>query len=193
MKRILIVAVLMLLSACGTLVPPSGPPQSLNYHDDISLAGRLSVSFQQDGKARSVQGKFSWTQTKDQTDIALYSPLGQTMAKIAVAPGLARLQQAGEPVREATDIAELTAQTLGWPMPVAGLREWLQGFAQVGTQRKAAPEGFTREGWTVRYVSWQGEPSDGVGVYPKRIDLRRLSAEAGEIGLRIVIDSWQPE
>jgi hypothetical protein len=30
-------------------------------------------------------------------------------------------------------------------------------------------------------------------VYPKRIDLRRLSAEAGEIGLRIVIDSWQPE
>ena len=78
-------------------------------------------------------------------------------------------------------------------MPVAGLREWLQGFAQVGTQRKAVPEGFTREGWTVRYVSWQGEPSDGVGVYPKRIDLRRLSPEAGEIGLRIVIDSWQPE
>ncbi|MEK0428397.1 MAG: hypothetical protein RL001_924, partial [Pseudomonadota bacterium] len=30
------------------------------------------------------------------------------------------------------------------------------------------------------------------GSHPKRIDLSRRSAAAGELGLRLVIDGWEP-
>ena len=86
----------------------------------------------------------------------------------------------------------LTAQALGWPLPVSGLRDWLQGYAtaQDGTRFVASPshsEVTTRDGWRLRYVSWQ----DGAAtrVQPKRIDVSRpatLQQEAMEI--RIVLD-----
>ena len=62
------------------------------------MNGRLSVRYLQAGKEQSVQGKFSWTQTRDNTSIVLFSPLGQTMAKIEIAPDFASLQRAGEAV-----------------------------------------------------------------------------------------------
>lgn len=179
------------------------------------MAGRLSVQYQQNGQPQSMQGKFSWTQNGPDTSIALLSPLGQTMAKIDITPGRASLQQAGQPLRQATDISALTTQTLGWPLPVAGLRNWLQGFVADGEGHRVAAlpasensagnvgsngstgstgsvnnySSFSSDGWQVRYVSWQGAADEP--AYPKRIDLERVTP-AGPIALRIVIDSWQP-
>lgn len=189
-------ALLLLIGGCSTTAPPVRSQIARSYYDSISMAGRLSVQYQQNGKPQSMQGKFSWTQSGEMTSIALLSPLGQTMAQIEIAPGKASLQQAGEPLRQATDIGELTTQTLGWPMPVAGLRNWLQGFAleDNGNKRPAMPDtqtGFSSDGWQVSYVSWQGEAD--TPAYPKRIDLERATPDAGVIGLRIVIDSWQPK
>lgn len=189
-------ALLLLIGGCSTTAPPVRSQIARSYYDSISMAGRLSVQYQQNGKPQSMQGKFSWTQSGEMTSIALLSPLGQTMAQIEIAPGKASLQQAGEPLRQATDIGELTTQTLGWPMPVAGLRNWLQGFAleDNGNKRPAMPDtqtGFSSDGWQVNYVSWQGEAD--TPAYPKRIDLERATPDAGVIGLRIVIDSWQPK
>ena len=189
-------ALLLLIGGCSTTAPPVRSQIARSYYDSISMAGRLSVQYQQNGKPQSMQGKFSWTQSGEMTSIALLSPLGQTMAQIEIAPGKASLQQAGEPLRQATDIGELTTQTLGWPMPVAGLRNWLQGFAleDNGNKRPAMPDtqsGFSSDGWQVHYVSWQGEAD--TPAYPKRIDLERATPDAGVIGLRIVIDSWQPK
>jgi len=80
------------LGGCATSPPsPYQVSQPRLYHDDIALAGRLSVNYDQYGKAQSLQGKFSWTQTRETTNIALLSPLGQTMAKIAVSPTAASL------------------------------------------------------------------------------------------------------
>jgi outer membrane lipoprotein LolB len=189
-------ALLLLIGGCSTTAPPVRSQLARSYYDNISMAGRLSVQYQQNGKPQSMQGKFSWTQSAEMTSIALLSPLGQTMAQIEIAPGKASLQQAGEPLRQATDIGELTTQALGWPMPVAGLRNWLQGFAleDNGNKRPAMPDtqsGFSSDGWQVHYVSWQGAAD--TPAYPKRIDLERATPDAGVIGLRIVIDSWQPK
>lgn len=190
------IAVLLLAGGCSTTAP--SPPSQLprSYHEAINLSGRLSVQYQQNGKAQSVQGKFSWAQTSATTRIALLSPLGQTMATIETSPGQARLLLAGEPLRQAADINALSTQILGWPMPVAGLRNWLQGFAvdENGNRRAALPNAlstFGSDGWQIRYVSWQGEAD--APAYPKRIDLERTTTEAGAIALRIVIDSWQPK
>ncbi len=191
-----VLGALLLAGGCST-TPPS-PPSGLarSYHEAIKLSGRLSVQYQQNGKPQSMQGKFSWMQNSETTQIALLSPLGQTMAKIVIAPGQASLQQAGEPPQLAADINALSTQMLGWPLPVAGLRNWLQGFAidDTGKRLTAMPDAlssFGSDGWQVRYVSWQGDAD--APAYPRRIDMERATPEAGAIALRIVIDNWQPQ
>ncbi len=159
------------------------------------MNGRLSVRYQQAGKEQSVQGKFSWSQTRDNTSIVLFSPLGQTMAKIEIAPDFASLQRAGETAQRASDVDELTTRLLGWPLPVSSLRDWLQGYVRDANgmrlaARSDALQKLGTDGWQARYVSWQG---DVAASFPKRIDLQRASTGNGEIGLRIVIDSWQPQ
>ena len=189
MRRLFLLACVC-LTACTTL--PEGPLSERNYQRSISLGGRLSVRYQQNGKPQSLQGKFRWQQQGEQTDITLYSPLGQTIATIAITPGLAVMAQSDGEKKQAPNVTALTQEVLGWPMPVDGLRYWLQGFVQnvEGQLQTASPEGmhsFQSDGWRVRYVSWQRNASI---QYPKRVDMERTTAEAGDIVLRLVIDDW---
>ncbi len=185
------------LAGCGTLAPTPAPaPDSARqFHEHINVGGRLAVRYQQDGKPQSVQGKFVWQQSAARTDIELASPLGQTLARITLLPGSAILEQSGKPTAEAADASALTRTVFGWPLPVEGLRYWLQGFVRtLAGELLAVPVGDGNEqegdGWRVRYMSWQ--QIDGRHV-PKRIDFSRIEADAGEIALRLVIDDWQPE
>ncbi len=124
-------------------------------------------------------------------EVVLSSPLGQTIATIAVLPGMATLTQADRQPRVAADIDSLTAQTLGWSLPVSGLRDWMQGYATAaGGQRYAASPAANRvttaDGWRLTFVSWH----EGAGrPRPKRIDAERgASAIGGELALRIIVD-----
>ena len=187
---------LSLLEGCSTVrpVPSEAVADNRLYHEHIAISGRFSVSYQQDGKPLSAQGRFQWQQRGDYIDIDLLSPLGQTLARIIITPGIAMLEQSGQAKRVATSASELTEQMLGWPMPADGLRDWLQGFAPTGpgTRRavdQSAAAGFDTEGWRVRYVSWQQHEHH---AYPRRIDLVRLSPAANELSLRLVIDGWEP-
>lgn len=186
---------LLVLAGCSTLAPTPGADSARRFHDDISVGGRLSVRYQQDGKPQSVQGKFLWQQKASRTDIELASPLGQTLARITLLPGSATLEQSGKSTAEAGDASALTKAVLGWPLPVESLRYWLQGFVRtLSGELLAVPVGDSNEqegdGWRVRYVGWQ--QIDGRNC-PKRIDFSRLDADTGEIALRLVIDEWHPE
>ena len=189
MRRLFLLACVC-LTACTTLL--ECPLSERNYQSAIEVGGRLSVRYQQNGKPQSLQGKFRWQQQGEQTDITLYSPLGQTIATIAITPGLAVMAQSDGEKKQAPNVTALTQEVLGWPMPVDGLRYWLQGFVQnvEGKLQTASPEGmhsFQSDGWRVRYVSWQRNASI---QYPKRVDMERTTAEAGDIVLRLVIDDW---
>ncbi len=81
----------------------------------------------------------------------------------------------------------MSAQALGWPLPVSGLRDWLQGHAvgADGSRFRASPQHnsvTTRDGWRVNFVSWQDEAA--LLPQPKRIDAER----GGQVAIRIVID-----
>lgn len=169
------------------------------YQPSIELSGRLSVRYEQNGKEEAVHGNFTWTQTPKRSIVGLLSPLGQTMAKIEISPERALLSQPGHAVRTAPDVDTLTAETLGWPLPVAGLREWLQGFGTdanghrfVASPINAQAPIVTAEGWKLRYLSWHEDEHMPSRSYPRRLDLERNTAQAGEVALRIVIDNWQP-
>lgn len=185
-----------LLSACATGgAPPSALPVAA-YSDSIELSGRLSVNYQREGKPESLSGKFAWQQSAARIDVSLASPLGQTIAAISVTPQQATLTQAGKAPRTAADIDTLSAQTLGWSLPVSGLRDWLQGYAVAadGARFAASPlrdSVTTRDGWRLRFVSWQD--GEGAAPRPKRIDAERSAGpQADAVALRIFIDPAQP-
>jgi outer membrane lipoprotein LolB len=176
------------LAGCATTSAPLSQAPVAAYRDTVNLAGRLSVNYQKDGKPESITGKFNWQQTPGRVDVSLASPLGQTIAAISVTPESATLTQTDRPPRLAKDLETLTAESLGWSLPVSGLRDWLQGYATGadGKRFTASPANSnvtTRDGWRLRFVSWQ----DGAGVpQPKRIDADRNDGQ--ELQIRIVID-----
>ncbi|RSZ55455.1 outer membrane lipoprotein LolB [Massilia atriviolacea] len=188
---VLAFAATTLLSACVT--PTNLSKDSVAaYRDAIELNGRLTVNYQKDGQTETLTGKFNWNQTPAAVNVSLASPLGQTIATISVTPESATLVQGDRAPRVARDIDSLTAQALGWSLPVSGLRDWLQGYATgADGQRFAASPAAntvtTADGWRLTYVSWQ-DAGAGKPV-PKRIDVARVaSATVEAMEIRIVID-----
>ena len=199
-------ALCLALSACSTLTSPfsSGAAPSgeavAPYREQVELTGRLNVVYQKNDKPESATVNFNWQQTAERTDVTLYSPVGSTLATIAVTPQEAVLTQSGKAPRRAPDVDALSAQLLGWSLPVSGLRDWLQGYA-IGADGKrfvASPANdsvTTKDGWRLRYVSWQevgqnaGENVAGALPQPRRIDAERTtSAQSDAVSLRIVLD-----
>ncbi|MDL2355422.1 MAG: outer membrane lipoprotein LolB [Pseudomonadota bacterium] len=179
-----------LLAGCATTpsaVPAQQPAGA--YRDSFEAAGRLSVNYRRDGSPESLTGKFSWSQVPGRIDVTLSSPMA-TIATIHITPQSATLVQADKTPRVAKDIDTLTAQSLGWTLPVSGMRDWLQGYATGadGKRFAASPANnsvLTADGWRLRFVSWQ---QDGA-TRPKRIDAERSAgAGADELAIRIVID-----
>ena len=182
----------LLLSACAGTGSLSTAPVA-DYRDSIELSGRISVNYEKNGQPESLTGKFTWEQTPAVVNVALANPLGQTLATISVTPTAATLTQTDRKPRSAANIDSLTAQTLGWQLPVSGLRDWLQGYATAaGAKRFAASPASNRvstaDGWQLVFVSWQDDKA--ARPQPKVINATRpATLEAGELAIRIVIDS----
>ncbi len=195
MKRPLLIA-LTLAALAGCATTPSAPRSTAAvapYRDNLELAGRIAINYSRDGKKESLNGKFVWQQSKANTDVSLISPTGQTVAVINVTPTSATLKESGKAPRSAPDLDALTRQTLGWTLPVSGLRDWLQGYAVAsdGQRFVATPANdsvITRDGWKLEYVSWQDE--NAAVPVPKRIDATRiaLGQAVDDMAIRIVID-----
>lgn len=192
----------MLAAGCATVAPPentdNGPAIERRYNDAIDLSGRLSIRYEQDGRDQAVHGSFTWNQSARHIVLSLLSPLGQTLATIDIKPGIAVLTQSGKAPLSAADVDVLTEQALGWPLPVSGLRDWLQGFGRsadgkpfVAQPSRDTVRLTTRDGWNLSYGEWQDEAANTAKNHPKRIDLARETKQAGPVSIRIVIDNWQ--
>ncbi len=179
----------VLLAGCASApLSTSRPPE---YRTTFDAAGRLTVNYRRDGNPESLTGKFTWAQVPGRIDVSLSSPMA-TIATISITPESATLVQADKVPRVAKDIDTLTAQSLGWSLPVSGLRDWLQGYATDADGKRfvATPANnsvLTADGWRLRFVSWQDEAAPH--PVPKRIDAERnASATADQLAIRIVID-----
>jgi outer membrane lipoprotein LolB len=196
--RAALLALPIFLAACAG-IPPAAPTMpeagvTRAYQQSVDINGRMSVRYQLNGRDEALHGSFEWRQRPDNTQLTLLSPLGQTLAHIMVTPDGATLTQAGQPPLSAADADALASQALGWPLPVAGLRDWLQGMVTVpGGKRVALAPGkdgdiVSADGWRLRFPAWE----DGAPARPRRIDLARSTEQAGDVALRLVIDSFQP-
>lgn len=191
----------LLLAGCASAPPMPAAPSSAaiaaqRYHAAIELDGRLSVRYQRNGQDEAMHGSFAWSQNAARTQLTLLSPLGQTLAIIVLTPQGATLTQPGQPLRSAADADALATEALGWPLPIANLHNWLQGYALDAHGQRIAVAGSTQrirtpDGWQLQFPTWQN--ADSAATHPKRIDLERHTLQAGTIAIRIAIDHWQPQ
>ncbi len=193
-----LIALLTALAGCAsTALTPAqiaAANSSRAYAQKIEVSGRLSAQYESMSGPQSIHINFTWSQTPEQTLISLGSPTGQTVATILINDQGALLTQTDKPPRSANDPNQLFLEMLGWPLPIAGLRDWLQGFIKPDHQLAATPSdtnrSFNAEGWDLRYPTWE---IDQHSARPKRIDLSRQTEQAGLVSLRVVIDEWSTQ
>ncbi|MFC5549793.1 outer membrane lipoprotein LolB [Massilia aerilata] len=179
------------LAGCATSTANLSTAPVGAYRDTIALNGKINVVYQKtEGGREVVAADFSWTQRPGRVEVSMFTPTGQTAAEIAVTPDAVTLTQANREPRTAKDIDTLTRQTLGWPLPVAGLRDWLQGYATdaQGKRFVASPANnnvFTRDGWQLRFVDWQKGTATPM---PRLIKAERgATANSGDLSISITI------
>lgn len=159
MKRLLLLAAFVAGCAQVEIKPPAGALE-------FSLAGRIAARY---GK-ESFSGNIAWRHARDGDELLISTPTGQGVAQI-VRQGDAVLLKTAEP-REyrASDSESLTERVLGFPVPLEGLAQWVQG--------KPAPQLESR-GWKVEYQEYDAERR------PTRMRLTYSGIE-----LRLAISQW---
>lgn len=176
-------AVIMLLFAgCASL----GPGPQLAPAASFDMVGRVLVS----GEGRAFSSNLRWRHDSGNDELWLMSPVGQTLAHIAVDGGGATLTTPDQQEYRALSAESLTRRALGWPLPLDGLRYWIQAAPAPGNNAATVTrdaEGrlylLQQDGWSVRYA--YADPAVPTAL-PRRLDLIR-----GEQQIRLVIDTWR--
>jgi len=100
------------------------------------------------------------------------------------------LIDADRKIIRADDAESLLLQTIGWQLPVTGLKYWVRGLAVPGVYASERRDlqgrllALEQSGWAVSYVRYHS--IEGVG-WPAKLRLAR-----DDVTLRLVIDEWQP-
>lgn len=190
MKRLAILLLTALVTACATPPPITPPDAGIAQSQALSRTGRFAVHVDDVmGKTEAVQGGFAWYDMgRSGLALDLNSPLGAAMARVEVdASGAATLTEANGVQTVAESADDLVAQVLGSPIPVTGLRYWLRGQlapqpAAQDLQRDSAgrPVSFSQAGWKVRVTDF-----DSLG--PVRMSLQRSEPGNRVINVRLVM------
>jgi outer membrane lipoprotein LolB len=158
---------------------------SREYH------GRFAVQYNdQNGVQRNAYGNFDWQETGDTVTLQLRNPLGQTMAIVTSSPSLATLELPNRQPVNADNVSELMQNTLGFALPVEGLRYWLQPSAAPTSRAQTTldpeanngrPKEIKQDGWTIDYLAYAEAPASGV----KRLNLSRNEPP---LDIKLVLD-----
>jgi outer membrane lipoprotein LolB len=186
--RIAQVAMLAALAGCAPLprVADSLPADRAALAAPFEAEGRLSARRGNEG----VAGQFVWVHDGARDRIVLSTPLGQTIARLEGDAAGVRVEAANGRVDTAAAWDGLSADTLGFPLPVAGLSAWMRGLPRDGAIHTLERDALSRpallrqDGWEIVYAY-----PDDAAARASRLTLRYPGAEA--IELRVVVDRWQ--
>jgi len=189
-KRLAILMLTVLMTACATPPPITPPDAEATQSGVLSRTGRFAIQVDEVmGKTQAVQGGFAWyDMARNGLTLDLNSPLGAALARVEVdGSGTATLTESNGVQTVAESADDLVAQVLGSPIPVGGLRYWLRGQlapqpAAQELQRDSAgrPMAFSQAGWKVRVTDF-----DTIG--PVRMSLQRAEPGNRVINVRLVM------
>jgi len=176
-------AVPLLLSACAT------PPKPVTTgKEEFVLSGRLGARYVDiAGKPGELYGHFDWIESGGSIELTLIDPLGQAVARINAGPRQTSITlRSGDTYSDRSPEA-LTRRTLGWELPLGGLRHWLRGQGSPGADVQRDDQGRIERirdtGWTIRYI--YGD--DATPNRRSRIDLN-YPGPGPQIDLRLALD-----
>ena len=190
----LMAAGLMVLSGCA--VTPRVPSTSnaateVTAQTSRAYHGRFSVQYNdQNGQSRNAYGNFDWKETGDTVTLQLRNPLGQTLAIVTSSPSSAMLELPNRAPQTADNVSLLMQNTMGFALPVEGLRYWLQPSPAPTSRARTTMDSSSgsgrlkeikQDGWTVDYVAYADAPATGV----KRVNLTRTEPP---LDIKLVLD-----
>ena len=169
-----------LLTACAT--PFLAPP-------DRAYSGGLAVTTALGVRRLIVSGRFLLVFRGPLVFVVVGSPLGTTVARVEIEPGGARATGAQLQEVRGADADMLTQQLLGWPLPVSGLVEWIEGRPVPTRVARVEREGgrvvlLEQDGWTIRLPEYSEATAR-----PRRLVLERpAAANTPSVVLRLIVD-----
>ncbi|MEX3548401.1 MAG: lipoprotein insertase outer membrane protein LolB [Burkholderia sp.] len=180
-----------MLAGCATQRAPAPSADTITTQTAHAYTGRFAIRYDDRlGKPQNVYGNFAWQETGNAITLELRSPLGQTLAIVRSSPQNASLEMPGRAPRNATDVGQLMRDTLGFALPLDGLRYWLlpqpspstpaDVVRESGTQIKQIRQ-IRQDGWTIDYLAYADAPATGV----KRLNLTR---EDPPLDIKLVLD-----
>ena len=180
------------LAGCASTPPSANAPTGAVLQTAATHAyhGRFAVRYDDRlGNPQNVYGNFDWQEHGDDVSLELRSPLGQTLAVVKSTPRAASLELPNRPTQYAPDVGDLMQKTLGFELPLAGLRFGLLPTAAPATPAETVrdPADGTRikqlrqDGWTIDYLAYADAPATGV----KRVNLVRATPP---LDIKLVLD-----
>jgi outer membrane lipoprotein LolB len=170
-------ACMVLLAGCSSL-PGLLPGESLN--EGFELKGRAAIRYGDEAATVTVQ----WRHQAASDDMLITNAIGQGVARITRADGEVMLETADARRFRAADAESLTANVLGWRLPLSGLPDWLRARAQPGLEAQTT---LDAEGRLMRLLqdAWQIDYQEYRDGRPVRMQLARPNLE-----IRLFVDSW---
>ena len=118
-RRTLLLGCVLALAGCAM------PPRGAETPGQPYWSGRLGLQVHGE-PPQSFSAGFELRGRPEAGELALYSPLGATLAQLRWAPGLAELQAEGQR-RQYDSIDTLTREATGTALPLTALFAWLDG------------------------------------------------------------------
>ena len=167
MLRRLAAVLAMAAAACAT-APSAPPPQLAAAPQAFMVSGRIAIRQEQ----KSEIAKLRWTREAGADVWVISSPLGNEVARIESGARGATLTRAGAQPEHAQSFEALTERLFGVALVPDDVAAWLHG-------EKPRAGG----GWIVTVEETQ--PAGKVTL------ARRVTAQRGDVVVRLVIDDYQ--
>ncbi len=183
MARALILIFTLFLTGCSTYMqaPPNtgvnGAPSN-----EFTASGKLGIRSDEVNES----ARFNWIQQGNDYEIELLDPFGRQVMDLVGETGQVVLRSTNQPQPQvARTPEELMQQLLGWQVPVAPARYWIQGHPAPGIAFETAGlNQFNQLGWQIDILTLQQTP-EGLSL-PRKV---RLSHE--DLRLTLIISNWQ--
>ncbi len=197
-RRILLLVLIFLLSACASKRPVEYPDSSnlqeenrvlwLQQHTSWKFDGRFSIRIDNGKSSEGGSGKLSWRQGADTLAMDFYGALGRGAWQLRANSELAELSLADGRVVNGADVEAIIKAELGWDIPIDNFSLWLRGipgnFSRVNSRDASGrPKSITHEAWQVKYLSWMRVDSYYV---PKKIELTAPGRK-----LKLSVKNWE--
>ncbi|MFW2439842.1 MAG: lipoprotein insertase outer membrane protein LolB [Arenicellales bacterium] len=194
----LLLFTLFLLSACTSKpikVDTGSDWQSrqaaLAEIDNWKMNARIGLR----SKDRSGSASLIWVETPEQRNLRLLGPLGGGLVQLQQnAAGVSILDSKGK-TWLAQDAGELVYRVTGWQIPVSGMRWWLLGLTEPGSQAESTLDAAHRlksvrqDGWNVvldKYTQF------GDHELPTSIVIETVAGGDDEryIRVKVIVKDW---